>query len=398
MRKIFILFLFSILIVFASRASADVICDPSSCPPNQDERLICLAQVTQKCEEQLKETQNQEKTLNSQLNLIDGQTKVTKLKIEETNLKIEKLKREITDLSGRIERIASTLDSISAILLQKIVQTYKYSNFVSTFDLLFSSHGFGELVERLKYIQVAQSYDKKKLYELQATKMAYKDQKQDKQTRQTEAEKLNRQLAVYQEQLNQQKQAKADLLRITQNNEALYQQRIRVAQQEQNAILAILGGGGNEVTIGPVHKGDTIGHMISGRSACSSGTHLHFEVHQNSSIADPNNFLSNTSFSYADNDGGADEGSISPHGSWDWPFSDILITQGFGMTPYARAGAYNGGPHTGIDMYSSSGLAVKAVRDGTLSRGGIACGGGTLYYKKVDQGDGTASLYLHVLD
>ncbi|MEK7092466.1 MAG: hypothetical protein AAB907_02480, partial [Patescibacteria group bacterium] len=138
-----------------------------------------------KLEAQLVDAQKQEKTLKSQLDLIDGQTKVTTLKIEETNLKIEKLKREITDLSTRINRIGATLDSLSEILLQRIIQTYKYSNAVSTIDLLFSSHGFADLIERLKYIQVAQAYDKKKLYELQATKLAYNDQKQDKETRQT---------------------------------------------------------------------------------------------------------------------------------------------------------------------------------------------------------------------
>ena len=92
-----------------------------------------------KLETQLADTINQEKTLNSQLNLIDGQTKVTTLKIVETNLKIEKLKRDIADLLTRINRIGGTLDSLSQVLLQRIVQTYKYGNDVSTLNLLFSS-------------------------------------------------------------------------------------------------------------------------------------------------------------------------------------------------------------------------------------------------------------------
>lgn len=353
------------------------------------------AEIT-KLEEQLADTRKQEKTLKSQLNLIDGQTKVTQLKIEETNLRIEKLQREINDLATRITRIGATLDTLSEILLQRIVQTYKYSNAVSTIDLLFSSHGISDLLERLKYIQVAQAYDKQKLYELQATKLAYNDQKQDKQTRQKEAEKLNKDLEVYKVQLTEQKKAKDELLRITKNDEAIYQQKIILAQQEQNAILQILSGGGNEVSVGPKNQGDVIGYMISGPSACSSGTHVHFEAHQNNAILDPNNFLSPATFTYKNNE--ADAGSISPHGSWDWPiFNPIFVTQGYGMTPYARAGAYNGGPHTGIDMYSSSGLTVKAVKSGNLSKGGIACGGGTLHYDRVDHDDGTSAYYLHVL-
>lgn len=400
--SLFLLVFSFISFLFLRPVFADTTCDPSSCPnDDQDKRRICLLEQIDKCTAGLKEAQKQEKTLKSQLGLIDGQMQVTNLKIEETGLQIDKLKREISDLATRIDRIGVTLDTLSEMLLKRIVQTYKYNDTVSTFNLIFSSQNFADLIERLKYIQVAQAYEKQKLYELQATKLAYNDQKQDKQTRQAEAEKLSKDLENYKTQLDQQKQSKADLLRITQNDEAVYQKKILAAQQEQQAILAILNGQGNEVSDGHVNKGDTIGHYITGSSPCSGGTHLHFEVHQNNSIQDPNNFLASIGFQYVDKDGGADEGPISPHGSWDWPLSQpIEITQGFGMTPYARAGAYNGGPHTGIDMWTPPGLtAVKTVHDGTKYTGQLVgiCRGGPLNYKKVDHGDGTSSYYMHVL-
>src|SRR3989344_3799773 len=121
-----------------------------------------------KLESQLEEVRKQEKSLKTQLDIIDSQSKITELKIEETTLKIQKLEREINDLSSRITRIASSVDSLSEVLLNRIVQTYKYGS-IDTLDLLFSSHGFGEMLERLKYIQVAQANDKKVLYQLQAT-------------------------------------------------------------------------------------------------------------------------------------------------------------------------------------------------------------------------------------
>ena len=67
------------------------------------------------------------------------------------------------------------------------------------------------------------------------------------------------------------------------------------------------------------------------------------------------------------------------------------------MTFYASVLRYYGGsPHTGLDMVNSD-YQVKAVQPGTLYRGAIGCGGGTLRYVHVKHTDGGAdTYYLHV--
>ncbi|MBI2012816.1 hypothetical protein HYS90_02715 [Candidatus Curtissbacteria bacterium] len=116
-------------------------------------------------------------------------------------------------------------------------------------------------------------------------------------------------------------------------------------------------------------------------------------------VNDPSNYLKNTSFSYSDGSGST-TGTINPNGSLNWPINDpIIISQGFGNTPYAKSsGFYGPGGHTGIDMYNNpSAFPVKAVKDGKLYGGSVGCAGRTLYYAKIDHGDGLITWYLHMV-
>lgn len=342
----------------------------------------------QKLQVQLNAVKTQEKTLQSQLNLIDGQTKITELKIEETSLKIQKLEREIEDLSGRIERISASVDTLSQILLERITKTYKYGS-ISTIDLLFSSHGFTELLERLKYLQVAQTNDKKVLYQLQGTKATYKDQKQDKEIRQFEAEKLQKVLENYKNQLAEQRKGKEELLKITKNDEARFQSLIAQLQAELASITQAISNVGP--VIGSVTKGQQIASM--GSTGCSTGPHLHYEVFDNAKVegnkvvgtrTNPNNYLGN--------------GKLGPP-LQGYP-DNTQITTEYGEVYFL-------GTHTGLDIapktYEGSGRPILASDNGTAYSVSAPCSynisGGSSVGKGViiDHNNGLVTLYWHIL-
>jgi peptidoglycan hydrolase CwlO-like protein len=344
-------------------------------------------------EKQLEDAKNQEKTLSTQLKFIDNQVKVTELKMDEAEFQIKKLDKEINDLGSRIERLSTTVDSLSEVLLERIVLTYKHGN-ISPVEMIFSSQGLGDLVQRLKYLQVVQANDKKVLYQLQATKTTYNDQKDDKETRQSQQERLKKDLEKYQTQLADQKKAKEELLRVTQNDEQRFQQLLVRLRADTESIARALSGKG--VKIGPVKKGERIASI--GNSGCSTGPHLHLEVmtpaHVENGVIigkenkkDPKPYIDSGQFSKPTanyNGGDCSQGGTCNQGN---------ITTRFGQVYFL-------GTHSGLDIADWSGSSIYAAMDGDAytTQDSKACsitgtvGKGVF----VDHKNGIVTLYWHI--
>ncbi|MFZ2976033.1 MAG: peptidoglycan DD-metalloendopeptidase family protein [Candidatus Moraniibacteriota bacterium] len=83
-------------------------------------------------------------------------------------------------------------------------------------------------------------------------------------------------------------------------------------------------------------------------------------------------------------------------GYFNYPVSSVRITQGYGMTSYAKKGAYGGKPHNGIDFGLSVGNNIFTARSGKVV--GVGNNGKYAYGKwiAVDHGDGLLTLYGHL--
>jgi len=362
----------------------------------QEEKLNDLRKKIEEYESKIKELKGEEQTLSSAIAYLDSQINLTSAQIAATEQELVILDQEISKLDVKIDILDESLEDVSAILSSRIEETYKRSA-VNPFYLIVSSTDFKGMLSRIKYLKIVQAHDRELLLQMQKSKMNYDSQKTVKEEKQEQEETLKAQLESQQAVLAQQKAQKNELLEVTKNDEQKFQNLLAAARAEMQAIQSIMAGYGEEVEVRAVNEGERIASVISGLSACSTGTHLHFEVANGDVNVNPAGYLSSKGVSW-DLCGwyGCDE-QFGFSGSWAWPMNDpITITQGYGMTAYAKSGAYGGNPHSGIDMYADN-LTVKAVKNGTLYRGSIPCGGGTLRYVKVDHTDSNIdTYYLHV--
>lgn len=365
----------------------------------QDANSDKLKELNQKIteyEQKLQDLSGQKKTLSTAISYLDNKIQLTTVQIAATEQELIILRQEISELSGKIEILSQSISGMSVILTNRIEATYKRGR-LEPYFLFFQTSGFSDLISRLEYLKTAQLHDRELLYTMQKSKMTYDEQKALKEQKQAEEENLKKQLVSQKAALAQQKQSKQELLEVTKNDEKKFQQLLAEARAEMEAIQSIIAGLGEETKAGDITEGARIASIIVGPSACSTGTHLHFEVVVSGAHTNPAGYLQPKDVIW---DLCGWYGCDSPFGfsgSWNWPMNDpIRITQGYGMTAYAKSGAYGGSSHTGIDIVSEN-TAVKAVKNGVLYRGSISCGGGTLRYVKVDHQDSDIdTYYLHV--
>lgn len=88
-------------------------------------------------------------------------------------------------------------------------------------------------------------------------------------------------------------------------------------------------------------------------------------------------------------------GTVCSARGYAWPVQGGRITQGFGMTSFARSGAYGGAGHNGIDIGAPTGTPVYATASGTV----VSVGFNDNSYGKwvvIRHTDGYFSLYGHL--
>jgi len=204
-------------------------------PVNAEDSTVQTDDLDKQIEELTKKiqaAQEQQRTLSSAISQLDNKIKLTTISIIQTERKLEELEKEIASLSVKIGRLDESLTSISRLLLERIIETYKKGN-VNPLYLFLTSDGFSQFLTRYQYLKIIQLHDRKLLYQMEQTRANYDAQKNLKEEKQKEVEWLKSRLEKQKRDLNQQKESKKILLEETKGKEAEYQRILARLKSEK---------------------------------------------------------------------------------------------------------------------------------------------------------------------
>lgn len=188
-------------------------------------------QIKEACQRQYNASNNQIYDAKAQLRSINSKYDLSVAQMRQTEQKIEDTQKEIEVLNTRIDGLDTSLDYLSKLLVQRIINSYK-NNSVSIFNLIFDSNNAADLIEKIKYMKIAQNNNQRILIQVQEAKLNFEEQKKIRDAKKDELDSLKLSLAKQQSDLQYQKQKKDQDIALLSNNLAETQRILDIAQQQ----------------------------------------------------------------------------------------------------------------------------------------------------------------------
>lgn len=271
---------------------------------------------------------------------------LTQKKIEQTTYTIRELEIDIDDSESKIERN----DRILASALRDVHE----ADGESLIETVLSNESISDLWVELDQMAQVQNMIYSQLADLRALKTDLEGQHNKQRSERENLTAFKDNLAGQQKVVDENTKNKNDLLAVTKNKEAEYQALLAEKQAARKQVESAMQEYESKLTY----------------------------------ILDPSRLPK--------------EGT----GSLSWPIANPTLTQGFGLTSFARNGAYgydksgNPNPHRGIDFQASVGTPLLAAAPGTV-RDAVDMDKtpGCYSYGKwilIDHDNGLSTLYAHL--
>lgn len=295
----------------------------------------------------ISQKQKEANTLKRQIGILNTQIRQLETKIAITGRQISVAKFEIVDLEGQIFEKGEDIGREKRAIGEMVRFLYERDR-LSLLAALLKNPTLSAFTNETKQAEDVSRKLVGFLVELKHQKQELEQDKTELEQKRADLENLNQKQTTQKISLSGNKSGKDQLLAKTRGQEARYQQLLNEAEKKKAEFFAELQRLESEA----VKSGAFIVRVTAA--------------------------------------------SVPPKGSkiFQWPYDDYVLTQSYGLTSYARRGAYGGAPHNGIDVVAGANTPIKSLADGTILASGFNSGFGN--WVAVRHSGNLVSIYAHM--
>jgi murein DD-endopeptidase MepM/ murein hydrolase activator NlpD len=288
-------------------------------------------------------------SLQRDISILQNEMKGLEAQIALTSKKIDTTKIEITGVQGNIfstqEKINHQKNTIARLVL-----FYNNLDNENLLETILKNDNISEFFRQEQYANSVNQDLLNAVNDLKDAKSSLENNKDQLETKQQELERLNKEQAAKKNSLSSVKSNKNTLLKQTKGQEAEYQKMLTDIERKEAEFFTELQKLENDVVANGLYI-----VTVTADKLPKKGTKL-----------------------------------------FAWPEEGKRITQGYGMTAYAKKGAYGGAGHNGIDIASGFGSSIYAIGDGEIIANGKNDGWGNWVAIKHPGAYNLVSIYGHM--
>jgi len=279
---------------------------------NHNSQISALNQEIALYEAQLKTTTTQKKTLQNKIDQLNLQRKKLNATINVTMNQIGTTQKQIVQISSNIDQKQFSIDQNLAGLAQSLRSLHDTEKQSLALALL-SSENLSDAWQDMEALAIVQDAVAANIALLAEEKRSLSESKEDAESKKQQLQRQQSTLANQQGQLDATRKAQSELLAETKSQESSYQKILAQKKAQQASFEAALNNLKSQLVVNP------------------------------SDIP------------------------TAGKGILQWPVDNVRISQYFGNTPFAAAGAYGGKGHNGMDFAAPIGTPLKAALGGAVA-------------------------------